>query len=697
MLAAYCTSFAKFLVFDKIVEHDFILLHTTRCRHTILTMNTGMKPEILAPAGGKASFLAALAAGADAVYCGMKQFSARMQAKNFGFPELQSLTRLAHQKGVRVYVAFNTAIRLDELEEAGGLLAQLADEVEPDALIVQDPGMVALARQVGFQGELHLSTLANVSFGSALKLVRQKLGVDRVVLPRELHVDEIKALAKACPPGMRLEVFIHGALCYGISGRCYWSSYLGGKSSLRGRCVQPCRRRYTSGSEARRFFSCQDLSLDVLVKVLKTIPEVGTWKIEGRKKGPHYVYYTVQAYKMLRDQAGDPKMKKAALELLSLALGRTNTHYNFLPQRPQDPISVDGQTGSGLLVGRLQGGRAKPYITAREDLLKNDVLRIGYEDDRWHAVRKVSRFTPKKGRLYVKVPGGKNEMKGTPVFLIDRKEKYLEQKLAALEKEMAGLNIKPAGHKHHTSKPKLRLPRPMPGKTLPFDMHVFRQSGNKKDGGQTGIWLSEASLSRLSKRVGDKTWWWLPPVIWPATEGEIENLVGQILKKGGRNFVLNAPWQAALFPHLKGLRVWAGPFCNIANPLAIDTLKSLGFGGVIVSPEMGRDDILNMPQASPLPLGIVLSGLWPLCISRILSPGIEQNRPFLSPKGEQAWAVKNGHEYWLFPNWKLDIASQKERFHKAGYSCFVVMHEPVPRKVRMKTREGVWNWKIGLQ
>ena len=660
-------------------------------------MNSTIKPEILAPAGGTASFLAALAAGADAVYCGMKQFSARMQAKNFGFPALRSLTRLAHQKGARVYVAVNTVIRPDELEEAGGLLTQLARQVEPDALIVQDPGMVALARQAGYQGELHLSTLANVSFGSALKLVHQKLGVDRIVLPRELHVDEIKALARACPSGMRLEAFIHGALCYGVSGRCYWSSYLGGKSSLRGRCVQPCRRRYTSGGAAGRFFSCQDLSLDVLVKVLKTIPEVSTWKIEGRKKGPHYVYYTVQAYKMLRDKAADPKMKKAALELLSLALGRTGTHYNFLPQRPQDPVNVGGQTGSGLLVGRLQGGSAKPYISCREDLLKNDVLRIGYEDDRWHAVRKVTRFTPKKGRLYLKVPGGRKEMKGTPVFLIDRKEAYLQEKLAALEKEMAGLDRQPLKHKHPPPAFRLKLPRPAHEKTRPFDMDVHRQPGAKKGAGQTGIWLSRQSILKMPTRKGGNAWWWLPPVIWPATEGDTEALVQQALKKGGRNFVLNASWQAALFKSGKGLRLWAGPFCNAANPLAIAALKSLGFSGVIISPELGRGDVLHLPTASPLPLGIVLSGIWPLCISRVLSPDIEQNRPFSSPRGEQAWAVKNGHEYWLFPNWKLDLVSQKDRLRRAGYTCFVALHEPVPRKVRMKDREGVWNWKIGLK
>ncbi|MFC1815836.1 peptidase U32 family protein, partial [Thermodesulfobacteriota bacterium] len=253
-----------------------------------------LAPAILAPAGNKASFLAAVAAGADAIYCGLKQFSARMEAQNFSLEDMRALTELAHDKGSRVYVAINTLIKPDELTVAGRLLDQLNRWVKPDALILQDLSLLALVRQTGFSGQLNLSTLANVSSPLSLKWVGENLEVDRVVVPRELNIDEIKQMAVACPPGLDLEVFIHGALCYGISGRCYWSSYLGGKSGLRGRCVQPCRRQYTL-DKSQRFFSCQDLSLDVLVKVLKTIPKVKTWKIEGRKKGPHYVFYTVQA------------------------------------------------------------------------------------------------------------------------------------------------------------------------------------------------------------------------------------------------------------------------------------------------------------------------------------------------------------------------------------------------------------------
>ncbi|MCG6910024.1 MAG: U32 family peptidase [Deltaproteobacteria bacterium] len=658
-------------------------------------MSETKKTEILAPAGSRAAFLAALAAGADAVYCGLKQFSARMEAKNFSFTDLAVLTRLAHRQGTRVYVAFNTLVRPDELEAAGRMLAQLAGEVKPDALIIQDLGLMGLARQAGYAGELYFSTLANVTFKGALDLVHKKLGIDRVVLPRELSVDEIKALAGACPAGMGLETFIHGALCYGVSGRCYWSSYLGGRSSLRGRCVQPCRRRYAAGGESGRLFSCQDFSLDVLVKVLKSIPEVVTWKIEGRKKGPHYVYYTVLAYKMLRDEGQDPAVKKAALELLSLALGRPGTHYNFLPQRPQAPVKVEGQTGSGLLVGRLQGGRTKPYITAREELFKNDVLRIGYEDDKWHAVRKVSRHIPKRGRLYLKIPGGRKEMRGTPVFLIDRKEAALERKLAGLEKQMEGL----ADEKRRPERFSLKLPRRYRGRTADVELHIRRQPDTRGARGKdrTGLWLSDTSLSRVSKGTAGRIWWCLPPVVWPDTEAECAAQVRQALKKGARTFLLNAPWQTVFFPSLNGLHLWAGPFCNIANPLAVDALKRMGFTGAVVSPEMGAEDLLAMPKVSSLPLGIVLAGTWPLCISRTLSSGIEQNRPFSSPRGEQAWAVKNGHEYWLFPNWALDLSAKREQLYNAGYRCFVELDEPIPAGVRMKPREGLWNWKIGLK
>ncbi|MCP4021625.1 MAG: U32 family peptidase, partial [Desulfobacteraceae bacterium] len=274
------------------------------------------KPHILAPAGDKNSFLAAMAAGADAIYCGLKIFSARMEADNFSIEELSRLSKLAKQHHIKLYIAFNSIIKEGEQEKAFKILNKLVQHVDVDALIVQDLAMISLARKSGFKGEFHLSTLGNMTFPIGMETVKQ-MGFSKLVLPREMTIDEIKEMADQAPKGLDLEVFIHGALCYGISGRCYWSSWFGGKSGLRGRCVQPCRRMYLQKGQNKRFFSCMDFSVDVLAKILKEVPCVTTWKIEGRKKSPHYVYYTVKAFQMLRD---DPKLKKEALGFLDYAM-----------------------------------------------------------------------------------------------------------------------------------------------------------------------------------------------------------------------------------------------------------------------------------------------------------------------------------------------------------------------------------------
>jgi len=665
-------------------------------------------PEILAPAGNRESFLAALAAGADAIYCGMKHFSARMIAKNFSLEELASLTQLAHDMGVKVYVALNSLLRPDDLNKAARLSEALGRWVKPDALIIQDLSFIRLVRQTGFSGELHLSTLANVSFPAALKFIYGKLGIDRVVVPRELNIDEVKALAKACPDGLGLEVFIHGALCYGVSGRCYWSSYFGGKSGLRGRCVQPCRRFYTQNGQKKRFFSCQDLSLDVLAKVLLSVPEVRAWKIEGRKKGPHYVYYTVRAYKMLRDLGSYPEKKKYAIRLLDYALGRTGTHYNFLPQRPQNPINIKNQTGSGLLVGKVQGANSKPYIIPGEKLLPGDLLRIGYEDEFWHTINKVGKYIPKRGRLYLKLSPKRRTPGGTPVFLTDRMEKELGELLSGFEKKLAGIPTE----KVTISAMNARLPRGSGKKGAAIELNVYRKVGKGKKQGRVGCWLSTESLKGLSRTHYSNIWWWLPPAVWPEAENEIESLIDFALKRGSKNFVLNSPWQMAFFPgtnkcgragssfsnsYVKGLNLWAGPFCNIANALAIDVIKSLGFSGVIISPELGSKDFLLIPKQSPLPIGIVISGNWPLCISRTISENFKKEALFASPRDERAWVGKIDSNFWVYPNWKLDISKKMNELKREGYKLFVHLNEPLPKGVKLKERPGMWNWNLELR
>ncbi len=431
----------------------------------------------------------------------------------------------------------------------------------------------------------------------------------------------------------------------------------------------------------------------MLAKVLLSIPQVRTWKIEGRKKGPHYVYYTVSAYRMLRDHGQDAKMKKDALELLSRALGRSGTHYNFLPQRPQNPVSLTSQTGSGLLVGRIKGSRQKPYFIAREELLAGDVLRLGYEDEAGHTIKRIGRSVPKGGRLDVGFSSKKALEKGAPVFLTDRREKALVDMISDLEKILGPI----PGSRNLESSFKLKLPTGSLKKGRVVDLPVHRQPGRSIPRDGIGIWLSLQSLKNISAKMKAPVWWWLPPVVWPENENEISSQVEIAIKKGGRHFVLNAPWQIEFFKKSKGLHLWAGPFCNLANPLAIAAAKSLGLAGVIVSPELGREDYLQLPRHSPLELGIVIAGSWPLCVARSLAQELKPSKAFSSPRGEQAWVAKYDTNYWVYPNWKMDLRSQKKLLQNAGYKLFVELVEPIPKTVKLKKRQGLWNWDISLK
>jgi putative protease len=645
-------------------------------------------PKILAPAGDKNSFLAAIAAGADAIYCGLKIFSARMEADNFSIEELARLSKLAKSYNIDVYIAFNSIIKESEQTKVYNILSKLCKFVDFDALIVQDLAMIPLAKKAGFKKEFHLSTLANCTFPSGLKTSKQ-LGFKRVVIPREFTIDEMKEMAQAAPEDIELEAFIHGALCYSISGRCYWSSWFGGKSSLRGRCVQPCRRMYEQKGQKKRHFSCMDFSADVLVKVLKTIPQISTWKIEGRKKSPHYVYYTVKAYKLLRD---DPKKKKEALSYLDYALGREFGHYNLLSQRIMSPLDHSSETGSGLFAGRIKDPAA-PYFITREALMPSDLLRVGFEDDQFHSIQKVTRAIPKKGKFFLSKKSKFKIKKGTPVYIIDRRGSELSSVIKSLEKELESFEKESIRPVENDSKITLS-PKPMKSKNKIMELTLsrgkFSQKNNHTD---TGVWISTQGYSAA---VSSRNWLWLDPLLFPGEEKICSEYIDRAIKKGAKNFVLNAVWQLSLFKNPKKLNIWAGPFCNITNSKTINLLKQYGFSGAIVSPELDQETFCSLPQNCNLPLGIVVYGNWPLGISRIISDDLKTNQPFTSPMGETAWISKHNNNYLVFPNWPLDLTSKKELLQNCGFSLFVNIHENIPRGIKMKNRPGLWNWNLKL-
>ena len=252
--------------------------------------------ELLAPAGDLEAGYAALYYGADAVYLGLQQFSARATAANFDEPALNEFAGYAHSLGRKVFVALNTLLQECELSD---LLKQLdiCARCKADALIIQDLGVARVVRERYPELEMHASTqMAVHNKEGALAL--QKLGFKRVVLARELTLSEIKEIASV--PGLDTEAFVHGALCYSYSGLCMFSSMENGRSANRGKCMYPCRSAFKGEEGEKHFFSMKDMALEE--EVLKM--PVTSLKIEGRKKTALYVAAVTDYYRQILDGKG---------------------------------------------------------------------------------------------------------------------------------------------------------------------------------------------------------------------------------------------------------------------------------------------------------------------------------------------------------------------------------------------------------
>jgi len=337
-------------------------------------------PELLAPAGSFSTALAAFEAGADAVYLGLDAFSARAQAVNFSADELAEILAVARTKGRRVYVTFNTLLSDAELSEAVEKLA-LLEELAPDALIVQDLGVARLIRSHFPSLTLHASTQL-VAHNLEGVLALKELGFRRVVLARELPAADIRSLVQRC--GCEIEVFVHGALCYSLSGLCLFSAMERARSGNRGRCAYCCRMAYTDAAGHRGFpFSMKDLRLDDRLDLLREAG-VHSLKIEGRMKSELYVASVVRRYRELLD-AGRSDTSRADLETV---FSRATTHLYVDGWRQAnadliDPVNLGHQ---GTLLGAVKhitkdrSGRAWLRLHTRRALERHDGLQFVMPD-----------------------------------------------------------------------------------------------------------------------------------------------------------------------------------------------------------------------------------------------------------------------------------------------------------------------------
>ena len=334
------------------------------------------KPELLAPAGNAACALAAYDAGADAVYAGLKRFNAREHTGNFMPDEMSRVIRYAHKNGRKFYVTLNTLIKESEVPEAAEMLAEL-DRMHPDAVIVQDLGIVVMLRDYFPRLTIHASTQTGIHNTAGLELAHE-LGVKRVILERQTSLSELEAIAASKPP-VELEVFIHGALCCCISGSCLLSSWLGGWSGNRGKCKQPCRRRYHTDKGNGFYLSVQDLcTMELLPRIAAT--GVASVKIEGRLRRSDYVEHAVSAYRMLLDATSEEEFKSllpAARDRMSHTFGRKWSEGFYTAASAKTLVKHDSLGASGQLCGTVvsaKDGLAVIDVTKRIHL--GDVLRI---------------------------------------------------------------------------------------------------------------------------------------------------------------------------------------------------------------------------------------------------------------------------------------------------------------------------------
>lgn len=320
-----------------------------------------MKLELLAPAGDLEAAFAAFHYGADAIYLGLKRFSARAEAANFTPEELGEITAFAHQCTPRrsVFVAMNTLVLDDELDDAVEALATVS-KTGVDAVIVQDLGVARLVRRHFPELALHASTqLAIHNVEGAL--AAQRLGFSRVTLARELTLGEVGTLVRES--GLDVETFIHGALCYSYSGLCLYSSLLRGRSGNRGRCTYPCRDSFAGqgiGADGRYPFSMKDLALTGDVVKLRDAG-VFSFKIEGRKKSALYVAAVTRYYRQLLDNQISPAARREAEEDIKTIFSRpwTDLYVKSARNRSVTDVEVVGHRGApiGVVQDILKLGR----------------------------------------------------------------------------------------------------------------------------------------------------------------------------------------------------------------------------------------------------------------------------------------------------------------------------------------------------
>ena len=588
--------------------------------------------EILAPVGSEEMLRAAVFSGADAVYLGFSGFNARTGAGNFDADSLQEAVRFCHARGVAVHVALNTTVygtELPALEQAIRAVAASG----ADAVICQDLAVATLIGKIAPQLPRHGSTQMSVhTLQGALEL--KELGFTRVVLARELSLPEVEHITKHC--GIETECFIHGALCMSVSGQCYMSAFLGGRSGNRGSCAGPCRLPFEAnalpeGKPGRlHHLSLKDNSAIDKLDKLQALG-VASAKIEGRLRTPEYVAAAVSACLAGREgRAYDRDLLKNAFSRSGFTSGYLDGKIDgtmfgvrseadaeltkktlpmlrelYRRERSRVPVQMKleiEEGGEKLTVTDADGNKAFAYGDAEPQPARTD------------PTESLNRSLTKTGGTPFTAEKITVEMDGGPWFIPGSAVNELRREaLDALLKKREVLRPWPTTEEHVAALPQRTLP---PRRTLRARFERWEQVPERALDGVEYLILPIAQADRVPREWRAKTLLELPRVMFGALEQDTARRIAATQDAGF------AGYEVSNIAHLRlcrGLPMTGGFGLNVTNNVAAQFYAEQGLSSLLILPEVKDSDIASIAPArngKPVPTGVMIYGHMPLMLTR---------------------------------------------------------------------------------
>lgn len=648
-------------------------------------------PELLAPAGHLEALWAAVENGADAVYVGLKTLSARAHATNFTLDELSRILPFMRSRHVALYAALNSVVTASEIPGVLDTLQGLSD-LGVDAVIVQDPGIFYLCRRYFPSVRLHASTLMAVHNSAGVRAL-ERLGARRVVLARELNIEEIQAIR--CRTKAELEIFVHGALCYSFSGLCLASSFRGGHSGLQGRCVQPCRLRFVQGRHSGYFFSCNDYCALARIPQLKKLG-LSAFKIEGRMKDAEYIATVVRAYRHVMDAPEHvwPAAVEEAREWLARAPARRLTE-GFLGTDPSGAILSPHRSGSsGLWVATVKSVLPEGlWVDIRHSVRMGDRLRPESLDGKEAPAFVIDHIctgnsqcveeSSDRGRVLLKTRSLPEIPPGVKLFRIGRQP----QPAAQLWQKITGENLKPLVYRSRLDRPDTSIEDFFEGTVNPRRSHpslwikirALSDLGRAMASPAQRVWLvaSRENLERMAKRrlheaQKERFGWALPPIIFEKETEYYRKAIAWYISKGFRSWEINNWGHWDWMPEDGRLFLAGGARMNVRNKAAMAALAQMGCRSVVLSWEITREELREI-ISTPVPLVPVVSVYCqpPLFLSRIHPPLLD-NRPMRTVRGETYVYRKDGPLSALYADRPCNWFEKIPELEAMGYRIFLM-------------------------